>query len=235
MSNFSHKTKKEIILENAYRDPFLKIEDLSKMADTTSRYVRTILSESNLSLMDLRKDYARKMENNKYNINDILILNYLNKLSFIHSTKNINELILNSSADINIIADNVQNNYIHQSYEYLSNNRSWSLCSVFMEKGFIERENLSLSNDELLKVINCKIDNNDVNISNLDIIIDISTGQLSKFLRINELNPIVRLRQTITYESVEVALILVYFDARQISFSLSHKGGITIKRKSAVD
>lgn len=58
----AHETKKEYIMRIAQEDPFLKIEEIADLASTTRRYVRTILSEANLSLMILREEYARKME-----------------------------------------------------------------------------------------------------------------------------------------------------------------------------
>lgn len=56
------ETKKAVILALARRDPFLKIEEIANKAETTPRYVRTILSEARLSLMELRKEYARTMQ-----------------------------------------------------------------------------------------------------------------------------------------------------------------------------
>lgn len=55
-------TKKEQIINFAQSDPFLKISDIAKNVQTTPRYVRTILSEANISLMKLREKYARNME-----------------------------------------------------------------------------------------------------------------------------------------------------------------------------
>lgn len=55
-------TKKEQILVLARRDPFLKIEEIAAKVDTTPRYVRTTLSEAKISLMQLRRSYARHME-----------------------------------------------------------------------------------------------------------------------------------------------------------------------------
>ncbi len=63
-------TKKEQIINFAQSDPFLKISDIADHVQTTPRYVRTILSEANISLMSLREKYARNMEerlkDNKY-------------------------------------------------------------------------------------------------------------------------------------------------------------------------
>lgn len=55
-------TKKEQIINFAQNDPFLKISDIAEYVQTTPRYVRTILSEANISLMKLREKYARSME-----------------------------------------------------------------------------------------------------------------------------------------------------------------------------
>jgi len=55
-------TKKEQIINFAQSDPFLKINDIAENVQTTPRYVRTILSEANISLMKLREKYARNME-----------------------------------------------------------------------------------------------------------------------------------------------------------------------------
>ncbi|GAB6099248.1 hypothetical protein JCM16358_11270 [Halanaerocella petrolearia] len=55
-------TKKEQIINFARHDPFLKISDIAERVETTPRYVRTILSEANISLMELREKYARNME-----------------------------------------------------------------------------------------------------------------------------------------------------------------------------
>ncbi|AZR73696.1 hypothetical protein BBF96_10060 [Anoxybacter fermentans] len=68
---FGNETKKEFIIRVAKEDPFLKIEEIAEMAGTTPHYVRTILSDANLSLMNLRKEYARRME--KYSESKILL------------------------------------------------------------------------------------------------------------------------------------------------------------------
>ncbi|NLY29008.1 MAG: UTRA domain-containing protein [Firmicutes bacterium] len=56
------RTKKDQILYIARQDPFLKVEEIAAKVETTPRYVRTILSEAKVSLMQLRRTYARKME-----------------------------------------------------------------------------------------------------------------------------------------------------------------------------
>lgn len=233
MNNFNYKTKKEIIIENAYQDPFLKIEDLAQKADTTSRYVRTILSESNLSLMKLRKNYAKKIENNKYNLNDRLLLNYLMKIPF-QSRENVlstGELLLNNSSDISGISDQIQRFFSYYSYKYLVKKKCWGLSTVFLENKYFEVVEDSLSINELLALLNKEISTNNLSISNIEIVVDLSTEQISKLLEMSNLCPILRIKQKISINSSDVAVIVAYFNARNISFSFSYKGDFSINRK----
>jgi len=50
--------KREKIVHLAKDDPFLTVEKIATLADTTARYVRTVLYENNISLQELRKLYA---------------------------------------------------------------------------------------------------------------------------------------------------------------------------------
>jgi len=58
-------TKKEKVIYLAQKDPFLKVERISQLAETTPHYVRTVLSEANLSLTKLRKQYAQKLKDKR--------------------------------------------------------------------------------------------------------------------------------------------------------------------------
>lgn len=53
---------KESIIQAAQSDPFLSVEEIAKQVGTTQQYVRTILSESGLSLTKMRRAYVKKME-----------------------------------------------------------------------------------------------------------------------------------------------------------------------------
>lgn len=236
MSNLNYKTKKEIIIENAYRDPFLKIEDLAEMADTTSKYVRTILSEANVSLMELRKDYARRIEDKKYSVSDRIILNYLIKTP-LFERKNIltsDILFLNNPLDVNNIAEQIQRNFFYRSYCLPVKKTTWGLISVFFDKRYFPEQDF-VSYEELLEIINKALSGKELDISNLDIIVDLATEQISSKLGIESFSPVLRIKQNLLFNGEIVALFLLYFDARKISFSLSHNGGITIKRKGYND
>ncbi len=55
-------TKKELVVNLATKDPFMRIAEIAAIAGTTQRYVRTILCEARLSLTQMRRNYARTME-----------------------------------------------------------------------------------------------------------------------------------------------------------------------------
>ncbi|GEM_PF-571524 len=54
--------KKDFVVRLAQADPFMSVDEIAARARTTSRYVRTVLSEAGLSLQQLRRRYARQME-----------------------------------------------------------------------------------------------------------------------------------------------------------------------------
>ena len=58
------QSKKGQVIALAKADPFLTVKDLAKEVGTTTRYVRTILSESRLSLHEMRRSYARRLQRN---------------------------------------------------------------------------------------------------------------------------------------------------------------------------
>lgn len=58
----SDQSVKAQVIALAQEDPFLTVEALAQKVGTTTRYVRTILSEADLSLNQMRKDYARLLE-----------------------------------------------------------------------------------------------------------------------------------------------------------------------------
>lgn len=54
-------SKKERVLRLAQTDPFLSVDEIANMVGTTSRYVRTSLSEAGLTLTELRRRFAEDM------------------------------------------------------------------------------------------------------------------------------------------------------------------------------
>ena len=56
------QSKKGQVIALAKANPFLTVKDLAREARTTTRYVRTILSEAQLSLHEMRRSYARRLQ-----------------------------------------------------------------------------------------------------------------------------------------------------------------------------
>lgn len=54
-------SKKERVVRLAQADPFLSVEEIARLVGTTSRYVRTTLSEAGITLTDLRRRFADDM------------------------------------------------------------------------------------------------------------------------------------------------------------------------------
>ncbi len=71
--------KRDKIERLAKEDPFLTIEKLANLANTTTRYVRTVLYEKGISLQELRRVYATSWKTKNYNspnldeVNNILL------------------------------------------------------------------------------------------------------------------------------------------------------------------
>ncbi len=236
MSDYKWKTKKEIILENAQKDPFLKIEDLAKLADTTSRYVRTILSEGNISLMGLRKQYARSMENIYKNAVDKLLFNYLQQttLARLTDTLSLSELLFNSPQEFNDLPGNIWEDYYYQSYLHQIKEKPWCVSTVFLDKDLYGLNGGSLSESELILELSNKLETVDLELSDIELEIELSTNQLARVLDVALLSPLFRVKQTIKQDARITALMLVYFNSKQITLSLSYKDGLLINRKTLV-
>lgn len=58
-----YELKREKIVRLAKEDPFLTVDKIASLAETTIRYVRTVLYENNISLQELRRIYAQKWKN----------------------------------------------------------------------------------------------------------------------------------------------------------------------------
>lgn len=237
MSDLEWKTKKEKILENARKDPFLKIEDLAKLANTTPRYVRTILSEANLSLMQLRREYARKMENRDGNLCDHLLFNYLISVPFASENQVLakEEMIFNSPDDFNALSGDINRDYVCQSYLHLIKGTPWCISTALVKKKEIDLGDNRLIASELFSRLCKTIKDLEIKVSSIDLEIKQATNQIASLLKISPLAPIFRVRQSIESNSQTIALMLLYFNYKQVTLSFSHNKGLIINRKSVND
>lgn len=236
MSDLSWKTKKEIIIENVYRDPFLTVSDLAELADTTSRYVRTILSAENLSLLKLRKEYARKIENRDISKGDNLLLSYIydtpfsTVVKFLHNKR----IIINNTGDINEILPDADKNYKAFSYQHLRSDHPWCISTVFIKNDlYTDSSEDELAYSKLMEYFHRLLNKSRVELSAVDFFIDLSNGQIAAYLDLSSLAPILCARQYLSVDSSIVVYQLAYFSGGQVGISISKSGKISIKRKNA--
>lgn len=233
MSAYEWKTKKEKILENARRDPFLKIEDLARIASTTPCYVRTILSEANISLMKLRKDYARRMENRDTNICEKILLNYLIKTPFNNEDQSVKQkgFVFNNPADFELLSGDIQNDYFFQTYLHKFKESPWCLSTVILKENQIEIPEDNLLTSQIFSILCDDLKKMDMSLSNIDIEIELATNQVAELLNMSPLTPIFRVRQSLKTDTGTIALMLLYFNYKKTTLSLSHTEGMVINRR----
>jgi hypothetical protein len=231
MNNYDWKTKKEKILENARKDPFLKIEDLARIASTTTRYVRTILSEANMSLMQLRREYARRMENRYENICDQLLLKYLASVSFPSKHRSLlsKEFIFNSPGDFSHLSEDIKN-YSCYSFMCQINNNPWCVSSILIHREEFDVEKDIAASELFLNL--CQLTEEiEVKATSIDLEIEQATSQIAGLLQISPLAPIFRVRQHLEKDSRIIALMIMYFNYKHVTLSFSHNNGLIIDRK----
>lgn len=235
MSSYGWKTKKEQILEDVRRDPFQKIDHLAKRADTTPRYVRTILSEANLSLMNLRRDYARKMEKNNQSNADNIILSYL---FYSQHMENLNSnfyknIIFNNLDDFNGLDKNIKSNYFSLSLIHNLKNSPIAVSTVLISKTLQKNNGFTENADEIINFIQRTAAKNRYRLSSITFDVELAAAQTAELLHFSPLNPVIRARQFITdtVSGENKILLLNYFNADKISISITSGKGLLINKK----
>jgi len=109
--------------------------------------------------------------------------------------------------------------------------KCWALSTVFLENAMFSSDKDVLSMPELIEILNEMILAKRADISSMEFTVDLSTEQVSSHLKINNFCPVLRIKQMISVNQDILVLVLVYLNARHISFSLSHNGGLIINRK----
>ena len=228
------KTKKEIIIENARRDPFLKIDNIAERAATTPRYVKTILSQANVSLMKLRKKNARSMENRKMNIKDRLLMTYAYNVPFGNNShiERHEDLIFNNPEDFNRLNRKINDNYLNYSYLHKLNRDNWSIDTIMLASKFFDFDDSNLTIHDIIEGVSSYLKGKYFSISDINLKIELAAKQLSDLFNIPLLAPLFRVEQTIEYKSEVIILMLSYFNPARINLSLSIKKGLVIDRKS---
>jgi AraC-like DNA-binding protein len=239
VENHIWKTKKEKIIDYVHQDPFLKIGEIASKAETTSRYVRTILSEANISLMKLRKQYAIDIEK-RNNKSGNLLFSYLLDVPFDDTKiKREDDIIINNPTDFKKLKANINENYFHHIYKHKIGTSNWCLNTFTLEKNclksFKKLESISEidSPDVLDKEIQDLLETKEISATDIKIGVEVVTKQIGEILGLDTLSPVFKVKQKLLYKDRPVMLNLAYFHPGKINLSLSYKRGITINKISS--
>ncbi|WP_018249073.1 GntR family transcriptional regulator [Orenia marismortui] len=199
-------TKKERVIYLAKKDPFLKVERISQLAETTSHYVRTVLSEANLSLTKLRKQYVKKLEDKKDKnklLLDLLNVNQLGNLDLLVH----NNTVLNKRNKYNDIIGE-KSNFLERTILFQDQN------VPIMVNTTIVSENVGLNDFEELE------NRADTYFSENRIRAEVSDSNLAELLNVSSGSPVLTLEKEIFVSEELIGLDLVYFIPGEIELLL---------------
>ncbi|MEJ6949933.1 hypothetical protein [Natronospora cellulosivora (SeqCode)] len=237
MQRVNWKSKKDMIIENAKSDPFLSIEDIAELAKTSSSYVRTILSESNLSLMKLRKEYAHKIEEKNNNIEKILFnyleSNFLNKEEIFLK----DESIINNTQDISSLASIAKDNYQSYSFRHVVNQETCCISTIVFSTKYQTEYNESKNQEDLSiknisKVLAQKSNDGQILFSNISLDIELANQKLSNIFVEADFLPVFSVKQYIIEDNKYIGLMVLYFNNHKVSLALNEKKGFSINLKN---
>ncbi|TDX59046.1 hypothetical protein [Orenia marismortui] len=199
-------TKKERVIYLAKKDPFLKVERISQLAETTSHYVRTVLSEANLSLTKLRKQYVKKLEDKKDKNKLLLDLLNVNQLGNL-------DLLVHDNTVLN--KRNKYNDIIGEKSNFLERTILFQDQNVpIMVNTTIVSENVGLNDFEELE------NRADTYFSENRIRAEVSDSNLAKLLNVSSGSPVLTLEKEIFVSEELIGLDLVYFIPGEIELLL---------------
>ncbi|GAB6099249.1 hypothetical protein JCM16358_11280 [Halanaerocella petrolearia] len=198
-------TKKERVIYLAKRDPFLKVERIAELAETSSHYVRTVLSEANLSLTKLRKEYAenkRRLDKEKFFLKELL------------NIEELDDLTLELELDEALIDDN---------YNYLKNSSDYQLAKTML---FQYDNQPSLLNTRLLTTKNSQGSlfqfqiRDDVEFRPTEFSISKASQSLSDLLGVSKGYPLLILKKEIVIDNEMSGVDIVYCNADKLQLVL---------------
>ena len=209
-------TKKEQIINFARHDPFLKISDIAENVGTTARYVRTILSEADISLMQLRKKHARNMEERLSNENTSLsnaTVKIKEKNGEVESTeikiKRINDIDFDKLIQIK---DDEELHKLTQIRKIANNPYSLQEVITYLSSEIKDKVTELETLYDLIKergIRNFKFKNNILEVREADI-------RIAEKLNLKKGDPVVKSERIILLDKIPIAIDNFYFDAQKI-------------------
>ncbi|SJZ95495.1 GntR family transcriptional regulator [Selenihalanaerobacter shriftii] len=210
-------TKKEQIINFARNDPFLKISDIAEHVQTTPRYVRTILSEANISLMKLREKYARNMEERlqvKESNSQKAEIRLINQKGEV-TTSNIKLDKISDKEFRELRKTNPEQELYKISQKRMIDKDIFGRQEIitYLDSG-INKERIQ-NLDSLYELFGSK-NINKLNFKNNIMEVEIANKFLAKLLGINKSKPIIKSQRLILVSKMPIAIENCFFDAEQI-------------------
>jgi len=235
----SATTKKEHILSLAQRDPFLRVEEIAAKAETTPRYVRTILSEARISLMQLRRDYARTMER-RLGINvtvDRAGQGLSDALSLAGNEVGVNKVRVVQVVDARlaqILGAPKEESLLKVSRVRLVNKRPFYVSEVITHKHLVVEEDLATSEKPLRQLLGLEIPG-ETGFVDRSLEVEPADAYIAACLGLSAGHPVIKSGNVIVTRDERVGIEFNYFDAHRVRFVLAGQSEYTLKIEEKVD
>ena len=235
----SAPTKKEHILTLAQRDPFLRVEEIAAQAETTPRYVRTILSEARISLMQLRRHYARTMERRlgvnvtvdrpDQGLTDALSLagNHVG----VHKVQVVKVVDPELAEILGVAGDEP---LLKASRVRSVNERPFFVSEVITHKSLVVSEDLATSEKPLRQLLGLEIAN-ETTFVDRSLEVEEAAPYIAACLGLAAGDPVIKSGNTIVTRGERVGIEYNYFEARRVRFVFAGASEYTLKIEEKVD
>lgn len=235
----STATKKQHILALAQKDPFLRVEEIAAKVKTTPRYVRTILSEARVSLMQLRRNYARTMER-RLGINvtvDQSDQGLNDALSVAGNEVGVHKVRVVQVVDprlAGILGVPESEPLLKASRVRLVNQRPFYVSEVVTHKHLVVDEDLATSDKPLRQLLGLEIPG-ETTFVDRSLEVEPAEGYIAACLGLAVGDPVIKTGNVIVTRDERVGIEFNYFNARRVRFIFTGQSEYTLKIEEKVD
>lgn len=231
-------TKKERILTLAQRDPFLRVEEIAAKAETTPRYVRTILSEARISLMQLRRHYARTMERQLgvHVTVDRAGQGLSDALSQAGNQVGVRELHVTKVVDpalAGVLDVRRDEPLLKVSRVRLVNQRPFYVSEVITHKNLLVSEDMLSSEKPLRQLLGLEIEG-ETTFVDRSLEVEPAPEQIAAPLGLKAGDPVIKSGNVIVTRGERVGIEFNYFDAFRVRFVFAGASEYTLKIEEKV-
>lgn len=217
-------TKKEQILRLAQEDPFLRVEEIAAKAATTPRYVRTILSEAGISLMELRRNYARTMERrlgvhvpaDKPDPGSTKPKNFADLKQSAKQVRVVRAVVPYLAEELGLHPDEP---LLQVSRVRFDNDQPYYVNQVVTHKSLTVSEDMVTSEKPLRQLLGLEVEG-ETEFIDRRLEVEQADGYIAGSLGLHEGEPVIKSGNVIVTQGERVGVELNYFDAYRVRFLL---------------